>query len=184
MQSRRGTRLEALTVGAEAARLRSAANDATLRTPKPYTASRRASSSVGGVFVGERWSLLIIRDALFRGLTRFSDFQQSLGVTSTILATRLEGFVAAGIFEARAQDSEHREYLLTKKALDLKPVLIALTAWGDRWAAPDGPPVAFEHESCGGRVKPQLHCSSCGEVPKLTDVVARRTSSSRERRSS
>ncbi len=126
--------------------------------------------------VGERWSLLILRDALFRGTTRFSDFQRTLGVAPNVLAKRLEGFIAAGILEAgQSQHSEHREYFLTKKGRDLKTVVIALTAWGDRWAAPHGPPVVFKHESCGGHVEQQLQCTTCGETPILTDVVARAT---------
>jgi DNA-binding HxlR family transcriptional regulator len=127
--------------------------------------------------VGERWSLLIIRDALFRGTTRFSDFQRDLGIAPNILAKRLEDFVAAGIFEVRTQDSDRGEYVLTRKGSELLPVLVALTAWGDRWAAPGGPPVALTHKDCGGRVRQRLECSSCGDTPKLADVVARRTRS-------
>lgn len=50
--------------------------------------------------VGESWSLLILRDALFRGYTRFGDFERSLGIAPNILAKRLEGFVAAGVSRA------------------------------------------------------------------------------------
>src|SRR5260370_14561220 len=129
--------------------------------------------------VGERWSLLILRDALFRGTTRFSDFQRSLGVAPNVLAKRLEGFIATGLLEAaQSQHSEHREYFLTKKGRDLKTVVTALTAWGDRWAAPHGPPVVFKNERCGGRVEQQLHSTTCGETPKLTHPVARADSSS------
>ena len=131
--------------------------------------------------VGERWSLLILRDALFGGTRRFSDFQRSLGVAPNILAKRLEDFIAAGIMKARSFSPEtgHREYVLTAKGRDLKPIVIALTTWGDRWAAPNGPPVVLEHEGCGGRVKQQLYCSACRDNPKLTDVLARPTNASR-----
>src|ERR671932_699481 len=47
--------------------------------------------------VGERWSLLILRNALFAGSTRYSDFQRSLGIASNILTARLDGFVEAGL---------------------------------------------------------------------------------------
>jgi len=133
--------------------------------------------------VGERWSLLILRDALFRGTTRFSDFQRSLGLAPNILTKRLEGFVAAGIMESRqSEHSEYREYFLTEKGRDLKTVVIALTTWGDRWAAPNGPPIVYKHERCEGRIQQQLHCTACGETPKLTEVVARRTNSFRAKR--
>jgi DNA-binding HxlR family transcriptional regulator len=102
--------------------------------------------------IGERWSLLIVRDALFGGLTRFAEFQRNLGIAPNILASRLDSFVAAGLMEPRrySEQHEHREYVLTEKGRDLQPVIIALTAWGDRWAAPDGPPVVYEHADCGG----------------------------------
>lgn len=123
--------------------------------------------------VGERWSLLILRDALFRGFTRFSDFQRSLGIAPNILATRLDSFVKDGIMEARPSslNSDHRQYVLTPKGLDLKPVVIALTAWGDKWVAPG--PAEYEHSDCGGIVEQQLRCIDCGAIPATTEVRAR-----------
>jgi DNA-binding HxlR family transcriptional regulator len=85
--------------------------------------------------VGERWSLLIIRDALFRVMTRFSD-------------------------------------RLTAMGRDLQPVLIALTSWGDAWAAPDGPPIRYAHHTCGGQVHLRTHCTQCGQLPDAADVIA------------
>ena len=89
-----------------------------------------------------------MRDALFRGMTRFSDFQRSLGLASNVLAKRLDGFVENGVMEQRVnpEHAEQQEYVPTEKGRELKPVVLALTAWGDRWAAPNGPPVTFEHE--------------------------------------
>jgi DNA-binding HxlR family transcriptional regulator len=123
--------------------------------------------------VGERWSLLIIRNAMFAGMTRFNDFQRSLGVAPNVLTKRLGDFVEAGIFERRPADAGGHEYVLTGKGLTLKPVIVALTEWGDRWAAPDGRPVTYEHEGCGGEVALQLECARCGERPPLADVHAR-----------
>ena len=110
-----------------------------------------------------------------------SRFQRSLGVAPNILARRLEDFIAAGIMKVRPlrPEAAHREYVLTAKGRDLKPIVIALTTWGDRWAAPNGPPLLLEHEGCGGRVKQQLYCSACRDNPKLTDVLARPTNASR-----
>lgn len=118
--------------------------------------------------VGERWSLLIIRDALFREMTRFSDFQRSLGVAPNILAARLDRFVEAGLMERHPGPAYH----LTAKGRDLQPVLIALTAWGDTWAAPDGPPVHYMHHTCGGQVHLSSHCTECGQIPNTADVIA------------
>lgn len=117
--------------------------------------------------VGERWSLLILRDAMFRNYTRFSQFQKSLGVATNILARRLDRFVAAGLMERREED-----YLLTQKGLELKPVLIALTEWGDRWLGPG--PVVFQSASDGRAVSVQLRRRSDGSAVGVDDVVVRR----------
>ncbi len=118
--------------------------------------------------VGERWSLLIIRDALFRGMTRFSDFQRSLGVAPNILAARLDRFVEAGLMERHPGPV----YRLTAMGRDLQPVLIALTAWGDTWAAPAGPPIRYTHHTCGGQVHLCTQCTQCGQVPDTAEVIA------------
>jgi DNA-binding HxlR family transcriptional regulator len=111
--------------------------------------------------VGERWSLLILRDALFKGCTRFSDFQRDLGVAPNILARRLEVFVAAGLMRAvpTSPNSAHHEYVLTEKGLEFKVVVVALTAWGDKWLGLG--PAEFVHEDCGGIVRQHLRCTRC-----------------------
>jgi DNA-binding HxlR family transcriptional regulator len=121
--------------------------------------------------VGERWSLLIIRDALF-GRTRFGDFQRGLGVAPNILTARLDSFVAAGLMERRrySQHPGHYEYLLTAKGRDLAPVIVALTAWGDRHAAPGGPPVIYQHTTCGSQIHQQIHCPACQQQIRNTDL--------------
>jgi DNA-binding HxlR family transcriptional regulator len=124
---------------------------------------------------GERWSLLILRNAAFAGMTRFTDFQKSLDIAPNILTARLEHFVEAGIMTTSAGAEGYPTYHLTKKGLDFKLVIIALTEWGDRWAAPDGPPIVYEHEECGGRVRHGLHCKRCAESPRPQHVRARKT---------
>jgi len=125
--------------------------------------------------VGERWSLLIIRDALFGGATRYSDFQRSLGIATNVLKVRLDGFVESGILERRrySEQPELFEYLLTDKGRDLAPALIALTEWGDRWDAPDGRPIIYEHNNCGGEVDLHLRCQTCGAEPAPSEVAGR-----------
>ncbi|MGE5803393.1 MAG: winged helix-turn-helix transcriptional regulator [Gemmatimonadota bacterium] len=124
---------------------------------------------------GERWSLLILRNAAFAGMTRFGEFQKSLDVAPNILAARLESFVDTGLMSTSAESEGHQTYHLTKKGRDFVPVIVALTEWGDRWAAPDGPPIAYEHEGCGGRVRLELRCRKCGEQLHPGDVHARKT---------
>ncbi len=125
--------------------------------------------------VGERWSLLIIRDALFAGRTRFGDFQRSLGLAPNILTARLDGFVAAGLMERRrySDHPEHYEYLLTDKGRDLAPVIVALSVWGDQYAAPNGPPIIYEHAACGGDIHQQIRCAACGEEVRNPDITVR-----------
>jgi DNA-binding HxlR family transcriptional regulator len=115
--------------------------------------------------VGERWSLLIIRDALFGGVTRFSDFLRRLGLARNILAARLDAFIDAGIMERFSPEgSAYQEYRLTEKGRDLAPVIVALTDWGDRWAAPNGRPIIYRHVDCGGEVGQKLVCGQCQNV--------------------
>jgi DNA-binding HxlR family transcriptional regulator len=123
--------------------------------------------------VGERWSLLIVRNALFAGATRFNDFLR-LGVSTNILASRLDGFVGAGIMERRTGAVPGQsEYVLTRKGRELAPVIIALTEWGDRWAAPDGPPILYRHAVCGAAVGQHTECVSCGELHDPGEVRVR-----------
>jgi DNA-binding HxlR family transcriptional regulator len=124
--------------------------------------------------VGERWSLLIIRNALFADSTRFSDFQRSLGIATNILQNRLDGFVAAGIMRRHRYSEQPAlyEYLLTEKGRDFAPALIALTEWGDRWSAPGGRPVLYSHTVCGSEVGHEVLCPTCGRVDDPTEVQA------------
>lgn len=125
--------------------------------------------------VGERWSLLILRDAFFRGHTRFSDFERSLGIAPNILTKRLESFVADGLMELRAEPGGAREYHLTEKGRGLKAVIIALNDWGDRWLKPG--PIEYIHRSCGGLVKQVVECECCAMEVRLDEVGVRPRSS-------
>jgi len=124
--------------------------------------------------VGERWTLLIVRDA-FLGVRRFDDFQESLGLSRGVLTDRLNRLIDAGILERRMyQEHPPRyEYRLTDKGLDLWPVTIALLKWGDRYYADDGPPRLILHRDCGGEVTEQLTCAKCGAELDARDVEAR-----------
>jgi len=137
-------------------------------------ASENCSAARALEIVGERWSLLIIRDALFRDKTRFSDFQHSLGVAPNILTSRLERFVTEGLMEKRRYSDrlELFDYVLTDKGRELGAVIIALTTWGDRWEAPHGPPIEFKHDECDGTVGIDVHCQHCRKTIPLGAVDA------------
>ena len=107
--------------------------------------------------VGEWWSILILRDA-FRGLRRFDDFRDSLGIAPTMLTKRLNTLVEAGLL-ARRQYSEHPprdEYVLTAMGKDFRPVLLAMMAFGNRYFPPDTQSVRIVNQQTGEPVDPVL----------------------------
>jgi DNA-binding HxlR family transcriptional regulator len=107
--------------------------------------------------VGEWWSMLILRDAL-HGLTRFDEFQKSLGIAPNMLTRRLNALIEAGLLE-RHRYSEHPprdEYRLTARGRDFRPVLVALLAWGNRHFAPEGTSVQLVDAGTGRAVDPIL----------------------------
>jgi len=116
--------------------------------------------------VGERWTLLILRDA-FLGTRRFDQFQANLGVTRHRLSERLSKLVEQGVLvKVPYQDRPVRyEYRLTRKGLGLYPVLMSLARWGDDWMADDsGPPLEYVHQGCGQKTIPVMTCSECGDA--------------------
>lgn len=122
--------------------------------------------------VGERWTLLIIRDALL-GHRRFDEFQQSLGVARNVLTDRLGRLVSDGILVRRPYQTNpvRYDYDITEKGRDLRGVIFAMMAWGDKYlAGPEGPPRVIRHTDCGGTVTQRLHCEHCGIVP-ATEVA-------------
>jgi DNA-binding HxlR family transcriptional regulator len=114
--------------------------------------------------VGEWWSMLIVRDA-FLGTRRFDDFQSRLGISRNILNVRLTSLVDAGVLDkVPYQDRPPRhEYQLTDKGRDLWPILTTMREWGDRWAAPQGPPLEIVHQACGQVAHLRHICDVCGE---------------------
>jgi DNA-binding HxlR family transcriptional regulator len=124
--------------------------------------------------VGERWSLLIVRDVM-NGQRRFDELQKGLGVARNVLATRLQRLLDENILERRPyqRSPERFEYFLTEKGLDLWPALIALLGWGDRHSTgPAGPPMLIVHKECGGAVSDRGVCESCGKVLGARDARA------------
>jgi len=122
---------------------------------------------------GDWWTLLILRD-VFLGVRRFDALQADLGISRNVLARRLDALVAEGVLERRPySDAPPRsEYVLTEKGRDLWPVLDAMRRWGDRWVAPDGPPVEVVHLGCGERTTVVPTCAACGEALTAADVRA------------
>jgi DNA-binding HxlR family transcriptional regulator len=126
--------------------------------------------------VGEWWTPLIVREVFF-GRRRFDEIQGDLGISRNILTDRLSTLVDDGVLERRniAQTGTRWEYHLTEKGRDLFPVLVSLMQWGDKWAVDEkGPPVLFEHRSCGHDADAVYTCSHCGEAIGYGSLKARR----------
>jgi DNA-binding HxlR family transcriptional regulator len=124
--------------------------------------------------VGERWTLLIVRDA-FLGLRRFDEFQRSLGVSRNVLSDRLDRLVDSGVLERVPYHERppRYEYRLTDRGRDLYPVIFGLMRWGDRHAAPDGPPRVVLHRGCDGTPDEHMVCAKCGEPLTVRQVETR-----------
>lgn len=125
--------------------------------------------------VGDWWSLLIVRDAMF-GLRRFGEFQKSLGMAKNILTARLRDLVAAGILDAvpAGDGGAYREYVLTQKGRDLFPVLVALRQWGETHQFPDGASnvVLLDREK-GEPVRPLELRAADGRLLRAADTMIR-----------
>jgi DNA-binding HxlR family transcriptional regulator len=125
--------------------------------------------------VGERWTLLIVRDALL-GLRRFEEFHASLALARNVLSARLARLVEYGVLErVRYQERPDRfEYRLTARGIDLAPAVIALMQWGDRhFAPPQGPPRLIEHTGCGTQLEAGLTCPACARTVGPAEVSPR-----------
>src|ERR1700754_1011877 len=106
---------------------------------------------------GDAWSMLILRDAGL-GLTRFDEFQKSLGIAPNILTRRLAALVEAGLLERRryCERPPRDEYVVTPMGRDFRPVLMALSQWGNRHFAPKGASVVLIDQQTGRAADPRL----------------------------
>ena len=121
--------------------------------------------------VGEWWALLVLRDICF-GWNRFEEIHEHLGIARNILKARLDTLVEQGMVERHRyqQRPDRFEYVPTDKAIDFVPALLALVAWGDRWTAPDGPPLIFTHRPCGHDTDATVVCSACSAPLARADI--------------
>ena len=115
--------------------------------------------------VGERWTLLIVRD-LFFGVRRFTDLQRHLDIPRAVLASRLAMLVDEGIVEPDP-------YRLTEAGEELWPAVHALMQWGERHASPDGPRRVFAHVDCSSDLDAGGRCPTCGFAPRASALVMR-----------
>lgn len=120
--------------------------------------------------IGERWTLLIVRDALY-GVRRFSDFRAHLDIPKAVLSDRLAGLVEDGILERRP-DPDHAGrhlYELTEAGRELWPVLHSLVAWSNRHRNLNAR--VFRHAACGTELDEAATCPACGIAPAPEDIL-------------
>ena len=115
--------------------------------------------------VGERWTLLILRD-LFFGVRRFSDLQRHLDIPRAVLSARLASLVDAGLVE-------REPYRLTERGADLWPAVHALMQWGEKHESPGGPRRVFVHVECGTQIGPTGVCPRCEREPTAAEIEMR-----------
>ena len=143
--------------------------DAGMALPKDYT-SQDCSLARALEVVGERWTLLIVRDAFF-GVRRFSDFAAHLTVPRAVLAHRLAFLVEEAVLVVTPGPHGHDEYELTAKGLDLWPVIRSLVAWGDGHYSANGPRRLYRHAGDDGEVAQDGTCAACGGIPPVGDQL-------------
>lgn len=125
--------------------------------------------------IGDKWTLLILRDAFF-GASTFSHFQKSLGVARNILADRLEKLVEHEVLEkvATRPGVERYTYHLTERGQALVPALIAITQWGDKWVFGEGAePLQFIDREQGQPIRAMSVQSSDGRNITAKDIIAK-----------
>jgi DNA-binding HxlR family transcriptional regulator len=138
-------------------------------------AAQPCSVSRSLAVIGDRWTLMILRDC-FLGVRRFESFQARLGISRSIVTDRLRVLVDEGVLrrEAYQQNPPRHEYRLTAKGLDLHSVIMAIAHFGDvHYAGENGPPLLRRHKGCGCDFHPVQACSECGEAITAREVETR-----------
>ena len=139
--------------------------------PLPHDYSSQTCSIARSLEVlGERWTLLIVRDAFF-GVRRFGDFVAHLDIPRAVLTARLKALVDEGVLARVPGESGRDEYAMTDKGTKLWPVVRELMAWGDEFYAPGGPLRILRHNADHGVLDRQGICASCGEVVPVAEIT-------------
>jgi DNA-binding HxlR family transcriptional regulator len=122
--------------------------------------------------VGERWTLLVLRDCFF-GVRRFTDLQAHLDISRAVLAERLADLVAAGLLRRHEYRPGRHEYRLTDQGRALWPAIYALMQWGERYRSPHGRRRLFVHATCGTEIDATGRCPRCQTRPEPHDLEMR-----------
>lgn len=148
-----------------------------MATQRRQTVDRPDSMEAALAIVGDRWSLLILRE-VFHGVSRFDDFLKNTGVSRAVLSARLRSLTAAGLLRREPyRDGSERsraEYRPTRVGVELLPALVALMEWAERNVAGAAAADELTHRECGGRVHAHLACDA-GHHVEPDEIVPRRS---------
>ncbi|CAM3339639.1 transcriptional regulator [Mycobacterium intermedium] len=141
----------------------------------PDLSHRFEGESVGRALelVGERWTLLILRETFF-GVQRFGQFARNLNIPRPTLSSRLRMLVEVGLLDRvpYSQNPERHEYRLTDAGRELFGAIVVLMRWGDdHLPNPNGPPIVLRHNVCSNLIDPRLICAHCGEEITARNVT-------------
>ena len=140
------------------------------RTPKIQQTANSARRAL--TVLGDRWTLLILRDA-FLGVHQFGGWQTRLGITPAVLTRRLRQLVKSGILRRRQLRSSppRIEYHMTEKGMDIYCMALMVLRWEQQWfKAPKGNAIVLRHLRCGHITRPQFTCGSCSAEVNARDV--------------
>lgn len=156
------------------------AGDEEIKVPRLHQRRRKGGDEVQRDLdvvdmTADRWTGMVLSTQYF-GLHKFDEMLQHLNIASNILSDRLRALVSNGVFERRiyAMTPPRYDYWMTSKGKDLYPQALTLLQWGDRWLAPDGPPVIVIHKQCEQPVETRLVCSECDGDLTHDNVVEKR----------
>jgi DNA-binding HxlR family transcriptional regulator len=147
---------------------------ATTKTPKRTNSEPQCSIERCLLVLSDRWSFLIMREALMAGVERFAEFQSKLGLAPNVLTTRLESLVDAGVMTRRSYQEPGRRrrqsYHLTSAGRDLMVPLVALQQWGDEHDPPSEGPSLERRSATGAAVRVAL-VDDADDVVSLEELV-------------
>lgn len=137
-------------------------------TVEPPTRRRHPSAAEMGTIertlalVGDRWTFLVLRAAL-RGIRRYDEFIDDLGIARPILSDRLRRLVAGGLMtkELYQQRPPRYEYRLTQAGIDVSPALVALVRWGEKHLSHGQRSTVLVHKPCGTEIEQLFWCPEC-----------------------
>ena len=119
--------------------------------------------------VGERWTLLIVRDA-FYGVRRFGDFATQLGIPRAVLTSRLKSLVQEGVLDRESDGAGGVEYRLTDKGVALWPVVRSLMNWGEAHYSPNGVKRLLTHDLDAGPLDDDGRCRTLGAIVPVHEI--------------